>query len=222
MKIYLIGDSTCQTNFADTYPQTGWGQKLPQFVKEGIEVINLAKNGRSTKSFIDEGLFKEVEENIQAGDYLFIQFGHNDEKDDPLRHSDPFTTYQENLLYFINVARFHQATPILISSIYRRHFDEMGHLEEKCHGDYPLAMALLAKKENLIYIDMTSITKGFLEEIGDEASKKYFMNFPAHVYSNYPEGKEDNTHLTTLGAEKICSLLVEQMKNIPSLNNLLK
>ena len=122
--IYLIGDSTCQTNTKETYPQTGWGQVFCDYINNGYEVINLAKNGRSSKSFYDEGLFKEVEENIKPGNLLFIQFGHNDEKEDEVRHTDPFTTYQEQLKYYIDVARRIDAIPILLSSIYRRHFDE--------------------------------------------------------------------------------------------------
>ena len=86
-KIYLLGDSTCQTNNEDTYPQTGWGQLLNLFVNENYEVVNLAKNGRSTKSFIDEGLFEICKNNLKENDIVIIQFGHNDEKDDVLRHT---------------------------------------------------------------------------------------------------------------------------------------
>ena len=130
-KIYLIGDSTCHTKNSDTYPQTGWGQVFGDYINNTYEVVNLAQNGRSSKSFKDEGWFEVVERNIDKGDYLFIQFGHNDEKDDELRHTDPYSTYQENLLYYINIARNKGATPILLSSIYRRHFDNNGKIEER-------------------------------------------------------------------------------------------
>lgn len=220
--IYLIGDSTCQTNTKETYPQTGWGQVFCDYINNGYEVINLAKNGRSSKSFYDEGLFKEVEENIKPGDLLFIQFGHNDEKEDEVRHTDPFTTYQEQLKYYIDVARRNDAIPILLSSIYRRHFDEHGKIKENCHLNYPQAMEALAKKEKVIYIDMCELTKQELIKIGDEASKEYFMNFKPNIYENYPEGKEDNTHLRPKGAKLICDLLVEEIKKINLINKILK
>jgi hypothetical protein len=151
-KIYLIGDSTCHTNTKETYPQHGWGQVFSAFIDENYKVINLAENGRSSKSFLDEGLFKPCEENIEENDILFIQFGHNDEKEDEKRHTDPFTTYQQYLLYYINVARKVKAIPVLLSSIYRRHFDENGLIKERCHLDYPEAMRQLALKEAKFYI----------------------------------------------------------------------
>ena len=221
-RIYLIGDSTCQTNTKETYPQTGWGQVFCNYINNDYEVINLAKNGRSSKSFYDEGLFKEVEENIKPGDLLFIQFGHNDEKEDEVRHKDPFTTYQEQLKYYIDVAKKHKAIPILLSSIYRRHFDEYGKVKDNCHLNYPQAMEALAKKEKVIYIDMCELTKQELIKIGDKASKEYFMNFKPNIYENYPEGKEDNTHLRPKGAKLICDLLVEEIKKINLINKILK
>ena len=221
-KIYLIGDSTCHTNTKETYPQHGWGQVFSAFIDENYKVINLAENGRSSKSFLEEGLFKPCEENIEENDVLFIQFGHNDEKDDEKRHTDPFTTYQQYLLYYINVARKVNAIPVLLSSIYRRHFDENGLIKERCHLDYPEAMRQLALKENVIYIDMCELTKQYLINLGDEASKELFMHFKAGIYENYPEGKEDNTHLRFKGAQEICKILVDQIKDIKEINKILK
>ena len=210
-KIYLLGDSTCQTNNEDTYPQTGWGQLLNLFVNENYEVVNLAKNGRSTKSFIDEGLFEICKNNLKENDIVIIQFGHNDEKDDVLRHTDPYSTYQENLSYFIDTARNNNATPILISSIYRRTFDENGKLKLNSHGEYPNAMKDLANKKNVLFIDMCQITFDWLTSIGNENSKQYFMNFGPNIYNNYLDGKEDNTHLRYEGALLICQMIVDQL-----------
>ena len=221
-KIYLIGDSTCQNNTRKTYPQHGWGQVFYAFISKDYQIINLAKNGRSSKSFLEEGLFKKCEENITSGDLLFIQFGHNDEKEDEQRHTDPFTSYQQYLLYYINVARKHNATPILLSSIYRRHFDENGKIKDNCHLNYPKAMEQLAKKENVIYIDMCELTKTLLSDLGDEKSKELFMNFKANIYKNYPEGKIDNTHLRLKGAKEICKILVNKIKSIDKINVILK
>lgn len=220
--IYLIGDSTCHSNTKETYPQHGWGQVFPMFINDSYNVINLAENGRSSKSFYDEGLFKACENNIKSGDFLFIQFGHNDEKDDEKRHTEPFSSYQKYLLYYINVAKKNNATPILLSSIYRRHFDENGVIKENCHLDYPKAMKELATKENVIYIDMCEETKQLLVRLGDEVSKELFMNFKANMYENYPLGKEDNTHLRYKGALEVCNLLVKQINNIEKVKIILK
>ena len=220
--IYLIGDSTCQNNTKKTYPQHGWGQVFSAFIDEKYKVINLAENGRSSKSFFDEGLFNKCEDNIAPGDYLFIQFGHNDEKDDIKRHTDPYTTYQEYLLYYINVARKNNATPILLSSIYRRHFDEFGNIKENCHLDYPKAMEALAKQENVIYIDMCELTKQMLIKLGDEASKELFMNFDKGIYENYIDGKEDNTHLRYKGALEVCNILIKQIDKVEELRHIIK
>ena len=220
-KIYLIGDSTCQRNFDDTYPQTGWGQLFNEYISPKYKVINLAKNGRSSKSFYNEGLFKYCEDTIENGDFLFIQFGHNDEKEDIERHTDPFTTYQEQLSYYIDYALKKGAKPVLISSIYRRKFIDEHTLDPICHYDYPKAMEELAKKKNIIYIDMTSISKKALEEIGEKKSRDYFMNFDKDIYPNYPEGKEDNTHLREKGARLICELLVNEIKKIDLLKEII-
>ena len=220
--IYLIGDSTCHKNRRKTYPQVGWGQVFSMYVNDNYKIVNLAENGRSSKSFLEEGLFEKCEKNIKNGDFLFIQFGHNDEKEDVLRHTDPFTTYQEYLSYYINVAKKNNATPVLLSSIYRRHFDDNGIIKENCHLDYPKAMEELAIKENVIYIDMCELTKNMLIDLGDEPSKKLFMNFLPNKYKNYPEGKQDNTHLRIKGAKKICEILAEQIGKNPTLNIILK
>lgn len=221
-RIYLIGDSTCQTNDKDTYPQTGWGQVFSEFISSSYEVINLAKNGRSSKSFMDEGLFKPCENNISNGDFLFIQFGHNDEKEDEERHTDPFTSYQEHLIYYIMIAKQHHATPILLSSIYRRHFDENGLLIDNCHLSYPQAMQDLALRERIIYIDMCNISKRFIQKLGITKSLDMFMNFGKGLYDNYTEGKEDNTHLRYYGAKSICELLVNEINKIDSIKIILK
>ena len=120
-RIFWAADSTVQTNDYTTYPQTGIGQVFSLFVKPEYQVSNHAKNGRSTKSFMDEGRLKTIEERIGAGDFLFIQFGHNDEKkEDPTRYTEPFSTYMENLETFIRVAREHSAYPVLITPLERR------------------------------------------------------------------------------------------------------
>ena len=163
-----------------------------------------------------------IESCIKEGDFLFIQFGHNDEKEDKLRHTDPFSSYQHYLKYYINVAKRNKATPILLSSIYRRHFDSNGNIIENCHLDYPSSMEALAKQENVIYIDMCELTKQMLIKLGEENSKELFMNFKSNIYENYPDGKEDNTHLRYKGAKEVCKILVDQINKIVELKVILK
>lgn len=157
---FWAADSTVQTNDYTTYPQTGIGQVFPLFVKPEYQVCNHAKNGRSTKSFMDEGRLKAIEEKIGAGDFLFIQFGHNDEKkEDPTRYTEPFSTYMENLETFIRVARDHSAYPVLITPLERRCFMDEKHLGIGAHSDYVAAMKQTAEKNNVPLVDLYSMSR---------------------------------------------------------------
>ena len=219
--IFLIGDSTCQTNDESTFPQVGWGQFFEEYLKNPAKVHNFAKNGRSSKSFFEEHRFDSVIENFTDGDFLFIQFGHNDEKEDKERKTEPFGTYKDYLSKYIDFAKSKNGTPVLLSSIYRRKFvgDK---LENNNHGKFPEAMKELAIEKGVIFIDLCSLTKDKIENEGPERSKEYFMNFKSGEYPNYPEGKEDNTHLREKGARMVLELLTNEMRKYPELNKLLK
>ena len=201
-KIYYIGDSTVAFNKIHTYPQTGMSQGLSLYVKDDVQVISLAKNGRSTKSFLDEGLFVAAQQGMQAGDFLFIQFGHNDEKDDPLRHTEPFGSYQENLKFFVDEARARGANPLLITPIARRLFDAQGAFLPGSHGPYPDAMRQLGATLQVPVADLTAITEDFLAQLGDEPSKPLFV---------WPK---DNTHLKAEGAVKMAGFLASELERI--------
>ena len=203
-RIFYIGDSTVQLNKFDTYPQTGMSQVLELFLAPGVRVMPHGKNGRSTKSFLDEGLFAPVQEQMEAGDFLLIQFGHNDEKADPLRHTEPFGSYQENLRFFIRQARRRGAYPVLITPIARRLFDEDGLFRPGSHGQYPEAMRQLGREENVPVADLTVLTERFLKELGDEASKPLFV-WPV-----------DNTHLKYDGAFHMVRLLAGELERFGS------
>lgn len=218
--IYLIGDSTCQSNDETTFPQKGWGQYLYTILKDEYNVINVARNGRSSKSFIDEGWFKVIEDNISKGDYLFIEFGHNDEKADEGRHTDPYNGYQKNLKFFIDSAKKAGATPILLSSISRRKYENG--VIVPTHGDYPKAMEELAKKENVPFIDMDKLTRERLNKMSEKETRELFMNFDKGIYPNYMEGKEDNTHQREKGCLFLVSIIKEELNKIESFKNLLK
>lgn len=214
-RIYYASDSTVAQNTFLSYPQTGIGQALPLYLKREHIVQNHAVNGRSTKSFIDQGRLAAIYNDIRQNDFLFIQFGHNDEKkEDPDRYCAPFGDYQINLEKYINVARNRGAHPVLITPLYRRKFDESGHLVEGSHGDYPEAMKQLGKKLGVPVIDLCELSRKLLIETGDENSKKWFMNFPAGLYENHPEGKEDNTHLRFEGAMKFAGIIASELKKL--------
>ena len=200
--VHYIGDSTVARNNIHSYPQTGMSQGLALFLKEAMQIRSYAKNGRSTKSFLDEGRFEPVMDAMQPGDFLFIQFGHNDEKDDPARHTDPDTTFRENLLRFIRAARERGAKPVLITPIARRLFDEAGRFRPGSHGAYPDAVRRLAGEEQVALVDLTAATEHFLATLGDEPSKPLFM---------WPK---DNTHLKPEGAVKMAGLLAEGLQEL--------
>lgn len=209
-RIFWAADSTVQNNDVTTYPQTGIGQVFPMFVKEGVFVLNHAKNGRSTKSFMDEGRLDAIDKEIGEGDFLFIQFGHNDEKKEDLtRYTEPFTTYIENLKKYIDVARTHGAYPVLITPIERRHFNENHKLKDSMHTDYVAGMKEAAEKYNVPLVDLFTMSRAALEQAGEEESRNWHMNFDAGQYENYPEGNDDNTHLRYEGALLYAGLIAK-------------
>ncbi len=209
--VHLMGDSTmAEKDLPKAGEERGWGMMLQNFLNpEEVKVINYAQNGRSTKSFIDLGLWDKVYAAIQPGDYVFIQFGHNDAKaDDPARYAAAFGAYQDNLRLFIDGVREKGGTPVLITPVARRWFKEGG-LDRNCHTDYPAAMKAVAKEKDVILLDVTTPTLDWIEGLGDEASKAYFM---------ISTGKNDNTHLVPAGARKVteivCGLIKEQIPEL--------
>ena len=213
--IFWAGDSTVQTNNYATYPQTGIGQVFSLFLREGYQVENHAKNGRSTKSFLDEGRLETIKGRIKAGDFLFIQFGHNDEKkEDSSRYTEPFSSFMENLELFIDTARKKGAFPVLITPIERRCFVDERHLGPGAHGDYVEGMKRTAKKCQVPFIDLHSASRKALEKAGEKESRKWYMFFPAGSYEEHMEESADNTHLRYEGAVKYASLIAEGLRDL--------
>jgi lysophospholipase L1-like esterase len=207
-KIVWAGDSTVAFNSFKTYPQTGMGQALPRFLKKEIGLLNLAVNGRSTKSFIDEQRMVEAYFALEEGDIFLIQFGHNDKKkEDPARYAPAYGAYQENLKKFIHVARNKKAHPVLVTPIVRREASE-GRLINT-HEDYPAAVRDLAHTMEVPLIDLTKLSHDLVESYGIEEAKVFYMNFPSGLYPNYPQGLSDNTHLRPQGALVFASLLAK-------------
>ncbi|WP_346860184.1 rhamnogalacturonan acetylesterase [uncultured Draconibacterium sp.] len=213
--IYAVGDSTMANKKAEVYPETGWCMVLNAFFDESVSVKNHAVNGRSSKSFIDQGRWQTVLDSLQPGDYVFIQFGHNDQKiKSPDRYTEPFGEYTKNLKKYVLETREKGATPILFTSIIRRHFGEDGKLVDT-HGDYPVATRQVAEKLDVPLIDLQQITENWVNELGDEASKKMWLWTEPN--EKFPEGRQDDTHLRVEGAKEIARLAMENAKeqNLP-------
>ena len=213
-RIFWAGDSTVATNKIDTYPQTGIGQVLYLYLKDNIDVYNYAKNGRSSKSFINEGILDEINKNIQEDDFLFIEFGHNDEKENDELHTEAFSSYQDYLMKYVSVAREKGAYPVFITSLYRRWFDDDGHIKSRVHLDYPDAMIELSKKQGIPVIDLCNKSKELLENMGDENSKNLYMNINKGQYKNYEDGQIDNSHLKYNGAVIMAGLIADGLKKL--------
>lgn len=208
--IYMIGDSIMQTNKYNTYPQTGWGQILPLFVNDNINVVNLAKNGTSSKSFFDQHRFDEVEKNIKQGDLLIVGFAHNDEKiQDPLRYTSPFDTFLNYLKYYIDVAKSKGAYVVLTTPVIRRKY-ENGKIVNT-HGDYISAIKKCSEINNVPYCDLNKKTTDFYNKLSEIESKRYFMNFGPALYDNYPLGQHDDSHQRVDGAFMIAKFFVEEV-----------
>ncbi len=207
--IYMIGDSTMASYNPDRYPLTGWGQVLQTFFDEAVTVRNHASSGRSSKSFISEGRWEAVYDSLKAGDYVFIQFGHNDEKkNDTMRYAAPYNLYKKNLVKFILETRVKGAKPVLFTPIARRVFDENGLLKDT-HGDYPIAAKQVSDSLDVLLVDMNRLTSEFIKKTGVEESKSIYLWVQPN--DNYPEGKEDNTHLSEYGAMQYARLALEEL-----------
>ena len=223
--IYLAGDSTVSDYSSSLSPRAGWGQVLEKHFDNQVVVINEATPGRSSKSFIDEGRLKLILNQIEKGDYLFIQFGHNDEKiKDPSRYTEPNSTYKNYLKQYIDAARAKQAIPVLVTPVERRYFTEKGVLSST-HGEYPAAMKELGLEEHVPVIDLTAKSHALFQKLGPEKTKDVFLWLDAQDNMNYPNGVQDNTHFQENGAKKIARMVVDGIEEsmlVPLSNHILK
>jgi len=211
--VFLAGDSTMADKPADL-PEYGWGQALPRFFVDPAMIHNHAMNGRSTRSFIDEGRWQKIVDELKAGDFVIIQFGHNDEKvEDPKRGTDPATTFRDNLRRFVRETRAKYATPILATPVARRKFDAAGQLVPT-HGAYPDALRAVATEEKVPLLELERATGQWLQAAGDEPSKKFFMWIEPGKFPKLPEGRKDDTHFVEAGAARVAALAVAQMREL--------
>jgi lysophospholipase L1-like esterase len=211
--VYLAGDSTLAQKAPDKRPETGWGEYLQsQFSNSKVRIDNHAQNGRSTKSFIDEGLWQTIVERLRKGDYVFIEFGHNDEKkEDPKRYADARSDYRNNLIRFVRDVRGKNAFPVLLTPVVRRRFNENGEFFDT-HGEYPAVVREVAAEYKVPLIDMHRKSEALVRNLGVEDSKKLFLILKKGEHPNYPDGIEDNTHFCAFGAEQMARLAADEIR----------
>lgn len=210
--IYIIGDSTVEDG---RDPFHGWGWALPRFVREGVRVVNRAAGGRSSRSFWNEGRFEPVREVIGAGDLLLIQFGHNDEKDDPERHTDPDASFPEQLWRYCAAALDRGAQPVLITPTCRRFFTEP-HSLMYTHGEYPRAVRALAREKGVPLCDLKRATRELYLALGQEKVAGLFVRLAPGEHPDFPDGHDDRTHFNANGAEVVAGLVARALREEPA------
>lgn len=208
-QILMAGDSTMAIKEPKDYPETGWGVPFATFFANDVTVFNLAKNGRSTASFRTEGLWQQIMDRCHQGDYVFIQFGHNDEVSTKATYTTP-AEYHVNLVTYINDVKAKDAHPILMTPVTRRYFDDKGKIAET--HPYSAIVKDVVKETGVEFIDMDLITRDYFTTLGEENSALRFMHIKADTHPNYPFGVKDNTHFNEFGAREVAQLVLSELK----------
>jgi lysophospholipase L1-like esterase len=205
--LYIAGDSTVTNQMREPY--AGWGQMLPRFFTDAVAVSNHAQSGETLSSSIGANRFEKIFENIQPGDFLFIQFGHNDQKD---KHpgAGPYTTYKERLRTVVKQTRDAKAVPVVVTSMERRHFD--GDKIKPSLADFAEAARQVSREESVPLIDLNAMSIQFYEALGPESSTKAFVHFPAGTFPGQSKKLEDNTHFTAYGGYELARCIVEGIR----------
>jgi len=210
IKVYLIGDSTMANKKVNAFPETGWGMPFYNFFDNTVTVDNRAQNGRSTKTFLSEKLWEPVERDLKEGDYVFVQFGHNDEV--PTKGSyineEGFKT---NLIRFVTETRNKKGIPVLITPVARRKFDKDGKIQGT-HEVYSAIVRTVAAEQNVPLIDLDRESQALLQKMGPQDSKLLYNYLTPGENPNYPDGKEDDTHFSELGARKMAEIVLADVK----------
>ncbi len=212
VKIFLAGDSTMSVKRLSAYPETGWGMPFVHFWDSTVSVVNLAQNGRSTRTFISEGWWKKIIDSAQAGDYVFIQFGHNDES---VEKKDRYTTpeqYMANLEKFIKETREKKAIPVLVTPISRRRFTNGE--AQPTHAAYTPLVLQVAALQKVPVINLDEKSRQLYQTMGEENSRLLFLQLRAGEHPNYPDGKIDNTHFNELGARLVAQIVLDDIKTL--------
>ena len=206
LTIWMIGDSTMSVKQPDKRPETGWGMPFATMFDSRVTIKNRAMNGRSTKTFLSENRWAAILDSIQEGDYVFIQFGHNDESKEKV---DRYTTpdeYKANLIKFVQEARSKKGIPVLLTPVVRRRFDSLNRFYD-VHGVYPDKVRAVASEYNVLLIDMQKLSEQLLISLGNEESIKLFNHLNSGEHPNYPNGIKDDTHFNEQGATRMAELV---------------
>lgn len=212
--VYLAGDSTMAQKLPDKRPETGWGEALQKFFDpKHVSIENHAKNGRSTRTFIEEKLWQAIIDKLKRDDYVFIEFGHNDAAKDRTDRYTPPDDYRRNLIRFITDVRERKGMPVLLTPVMRRRFDKDGNFLDS-HGEYPGIVRAVASEYKVPLIDMHRKSEKVLRQYGVEDSRKLFLHLKPNENANYPRGIEDNTHFSPLGADVMAALAVDGIREL--------
>ncbi len=210
--IFLAGDSTMAPKLPTKRPETGWGEHLQKhFDERRVRVDNHAMNGRSTRTFVGENRWQAILDKLKPGDYVFIQFGHNDQSKEKVDRYTPPEDFHRNLTRFVKDVRGRKATPVLLTPVMRRRFTKEGAFYD-VHGEYPDITRRVASEQNVPLIDMHRKSEKVLVKYGPEESRKLFLQLKAGEHANYPKGVDDNTHFSPAGADIMASLAVEGIR----------
>jgi lysophospholipase L1-like esterase len=210
--VFIAGDSTAAMKAENKRPETGWGERLQKhFDEQKVRVDNHAMNGRSTRTFISEGRWQALIDKVRPGDYVLIQFGHNDESPQKVNAYTPPDDFRHNLERFVAEVRAKKATPVLLTPVMRRRFDKDGKFYDT-HGEYPDLTRRVAAEQRVALIDMHRMSEKVLVKYGPEESRKLFLQLKAGENPNYPEGVEDNTHFSPLGADLMAALAADGIR----------
>jgi len=210
IKIFLAGDSTMSIKETRYYPETGWGMPFVYFWDSTVTVVNKAKNGRSTSSFRNEGSWKQIMDESGEGDYVFNPFGHKDEGPTKKTYTTE-TEFRANLIRYVQEVREKKATPLLLTPVARRKFNAAGQIEGT-HDVYAQIVRDVAATEKVLLIDLDKKSQALYQQMGVEQSKLLFVQLNPGEHPHYPEGKEDNTHFSELGARLIAQLVLKELK----------
>lgn len=210
IRVYLIGDSTLAPKEVKAYPETGWGTPFAVFFDETVTVDNRAQNGRSTRTFIEEKRWQAVADALRPGDYVFIQFGHNDEVPTKAAHTTE-TEFQQNLRRFVAETRAKKALPVLLTPVARRKFDATGQVEDT-HATYAELLRGVARDTQTPLLDLSRSSMALLQQFGPENSKLLFNHLQPGEHPNYPAGRTDDTHFSELGARRVAELVLAELR----------
>ncbi len=212
IRVFLAGDSTMSVKETKAYPETGWGMPFVYMFDSSVVIDNRAKNGRSTRTFISEGLWDNLINDVQPDDYVFIQFGHNDESPEKVdRYTSP-EQYRTNLARFVEETRMKKAHPVLLTPVSRRKFKDGKQVET--HEVYSKIVRDLADHLKVPLIDLDKKSQQLYQQFGEENSKLLFLQLEPGEHPNYPEGKTDNTHFNELGARKIAQIVLTELRSL--------